>query len=108
MNKESKEKYILLTENKSFEDLIVSLKDNLSKYSSENVIVDIRTIEMTESDLIKIQSLSEAHKENGMSFVTVASNLSADDVDETFAIAPTMQEAEDIITMEDLERELGF
>ena len=35
-------------------------------------------------------------------------NVDADDFPETFNIVPTLQEAKDVLEMEEIERELGF
>ena len=47
-------------------------------------------------------------KENGTSFVIVNSAIDIDDFPESFNVTPTLQEAEDVIEMEAIERELGF
>jgi len=47
-------------------------------------------------------------KENGTSFVMVYNTINIDDFPENFNIVPTLIEAEDIIEMEAMERELGF
>ena len=42
------------------------------------------------------------------SFVIVATNVSIDEIDEKLIVVPTLQEARDIIEMEEIERDLGF
>jgi cell division GTPase FtsZ len=108
MKKESKETHILYTENNSENNIISFLTEELKSHSADNVIVDVSGIELTDNTLSELNKISDSHKENGMSFVTVVSGISPDDVEETFVICPTLQEAEDIIVMENLERELGF
>ena len=51
---------------------------------------------------------AEQKKENGTSFVVLNSSVNADDFAENLNIVPTLQEAEDILEMETIERELGF
>jgi len=108
MKKESKETHILYSENNSENDMISFLTEELKTHSSDNVIVDVSTLELSTDTLSELNKLSDLHKENGMSFVTVVSGISPDSVEDTFIICPTLQEAEDIIVMENLERELGF
>jgi hypothetical protein len=43
-----------------------------------------------------------------MSFVMVKPNIDIDDFPETLNIVPTLQEAEDVLEMEAIERDLGF
>ena len=52
--------------------------------------------------------IAEQKKENGTSFVVLNSSVNADDFDENLNIVPTLQEAQDILEMENIERELGF
>jgi len=108
MNKEIKETHILFTEANSKNNFISSLNEELKSHISDNVIVGIGNLKLQDNDILELIKISDNHKENGMSFVTVVSGISPDDVEETFIICPTVQEAEDIITMENLERELGF
>jgi hypothetical protein len=78
-----------------------------SKYNTSSVVVDLgETIK--DDDIKIIHNISEKYKEFGMSFVIRVSEYNAEVIDESLALAPTLHEAEDIITMEDLERELGF
>jgi len=109
MEKIVKDNYILFNINESSEKEIISfLSTELKACLSKNVIVDISKIDVSANTLLNLNELSDIHKENGMSFVTVIKNVSPEDVEETFTICPTLQEAEDIIAMENLERELGF
>ena len=108
MNKEIKETHILYSENDSENNLISYLNEELKSHSSDNVIVDVSGFELSEKTLSELNKLSDSHKENGMSFVTVIAGVSPDEVEETFIICPTLHEAEDLIVMENLERELGF
>lgn len=51
---------------------------------------------------------SEDFKESGMSFVLVHSETNIDLLPDLLNIAPTIEEAEDILEMEAIERDLGF
>jgi hypothetical protein len=52
--------------------------------------------------------VAKSKKENGTSFVIISRSFNVDDFPDTFNIVPTIEEAEDIIEMEAIERELGF
>jgi len=108
MNKELKETHILYSENNSEKEIIPFLRDELKFHSADNVIVDVSSIELTGDTLSELNKISDSHKKSGMSFVTVLLGISPDDAEDTFIICPTLKEAEDIIIMENLERELGF
>jgi hypothetical protein len=42
------------------------------------------------------------------SFIILNSNIDIDTISEELRVVPTLQEAEDMIQMEDIERDLGF
>jgi hypothetical protein len=47
-------------------------------------------------------------KENGTSFVIIIKSLDIDALPEAINVVPTLQEAKDILEMENIERALGF
>ena len=53
-------------------------------------------------------NIASAFKAIGMSFVVIKSGIDIDDFPENLNIVPTLQEAEDILEMEAIERDLGF
>jgi len=108
MEKEIKETHVLFSGFNSENIVNSSLNEALKLHKEDNVIVDVSGLEVSENDLSELNKLSDRHKESGMSFVTVVNGVLPEDVEESFTICPTLQEAEDIIVMENLERELGF
>ena len=52
--------------------------------------------------------IAEDLNQKGMSFVTIKPSINIDDFPENINIVPTLQEAEDMIEMESIERDLGF
>lgn len=52
--------------------------------------------------------IAEDLNQKGRSFVTIKPSINIDDFPENINIVPTLQEAEDIIEMESIERDLGF
>jgi 2-oxo-4-hydroxy-4-carboxy--5-ureidoimidazoline (OHCU) decarboxylase len=101
-----KEKFFLFEDIGNVQEFENELFSN-SKYNSSSVVLDLGD-SISDDDVKLFQNISEKYKEFGMSFVVRVSEYNAGGIDESLALAPTLQEAEDIITMEDLERELGF
>ena len=88
-----------LSENNSFENSIVS--DGVNNFIADFSAVDINTLQSIKNNLTKFGiSVSK----NKGTFVVV-SNYS---FDETLNIVPTLQEAQDFIEMEEIERQLEF
>ena len=65
-------------------------------------------ININNKDFLLFLNINEQKRKNSLSFVIVNNNICIDDFPENFNIVPTLIEAEDILEMEAMERELGF
>ena len=105
MNIQKKESYTLASIGTSFDELTAELDDLKSNHLvvevSENLNIDDTIISL-------FLELATSFKQNGMSFVVVKSGIDIDDFPENLNIVPTLQEAEDVLEMEAIERDLGF
>ncbi|MBL4887889.1 MAG: ribonuclease Z [Flavobacteriaceae bacterium] len=97
-------------ETSSLEHFILEVsKSVLGTYEKQNVIVNLLTFgTLSENDLVQFLELSSQHRANKNSFVLVSRDCVIDHVSDELIIVPTLQEAEDIIEMETIERDLGF
>ncbi|WP_339662399.1 hypothetical protein [uncultured Polaribacter sp.] len=105
---EKKENYTLISSDEnSFSEFILSFLKREKEFKKVHLVLLI-------SDEINIKKeefslfLKSFKKKKNTSFVIVSNNVNSDDVPENFNIVPTLTEAEDIIEMEAIERELGF
>lgn len=95
-------------------------KDNVSHFASflksihnsfkeDNVVVDILKYgELRLEELLEFLELSNEHRKGKRSFVIANDAINIDTVPPELLVVPTLQEAEDIIQMEEIERDLGF
>ena len=63
---------------------------------------------MKVTDINSFLELSNLNKKNKKSFVIVSSEVDFNKISDKISIVPTIQEAHDIIEMEEIERDLGF
>ena len=90
-------------------DFFSELKENLSIFKNSNLILDFSEIVNTDVKKILLFSpLSGKQKELNRSFVIVSQGINADEIPEELLVVPTIQEAIDIIEMENIERDLGI
>lgn len=92
---------------------ITTFLDNLNKsygkVKDDNLVLNLFSFEqLTAGDVLEFLELSNRHKENGKSFVIVTNKVSYEEVPEEIMVTPTLQEAKDIIEMEEIERDLGL
>ncbi len=100
---------ILTQENSSIHDFAEEITKSYEKISNDNIIVNLVTQkEIKSSDVLKFIEISNIHRESQHSFVIVNNSIDLDEVTDELVMVPTLQEAFDIIEMEEMERDLGF
>ncbi|SHE75700.1 hypothetical protein SAMN05444278_10555 [Psychroflexus salarius] len=95
------------------EEQLSAIATNLAKTYNEtklHLIVNLINFEsdLQINDLLNFLKLSNHYKSNKKSFVLVAPQIDVHQIPEELAIVPTLNEAFDIIEMENIERDLGF
>ena len=87
---------------KTFENIYPNIQ-------SKNIIVSLADFQMSAADFIeKILEISESHHKSKRSFVIVSPTAVSDKLPEALIWAPTLQEAKDLIEMDEMQRDLGF
>lgn len=110
MKIENKGGYTLFsTEENILQEALNMFFSSIEKYRTENVIFDIsENLNITPKEFLLFLDIASAKKENDTSFVIIIGSLDIDALPEEINVVPTLQEAEDILEMENIERELGF
>lgn len=79
------------------------------KYEDRNLVIDLlKYTELTLEQLVAFIKLSNYQRADKKSFVFVNTGIDYDVIPDEMIVVPTIQEAEDIIQMEEIERDLGF
>ncbi|MEM0932694.1 MAG: ribonuclease Z [Bacteroidota bacterium] len=83
------------------------LKEAYPKLRHSHLIINLFSFDdLTSNDLLEFLQLSQTHKKAKKSFVLVFPGLSYDQLPDEISVVPTIQEAKDIIEMEEIERDL--
>lgn len=78
-------------------------------FQKHNIIIDIRLHKnLSLKEINSFMPLSKIHKKSKKSFVIVTSDFDFNGVSHKLAVVRSLQEAHDIIEMEEIERDLGF
>ena len=103
-----KENYTVITPEKDCDQLFFSkLKEKIHTFSKEHLIVDftkLGTIQI--DDVLQFLDIANKKREEKMSFIIIAPNVSIDDIPDELSIAPTFNEALDVLEMDAIERDL--
>lgn len=97
----------------SQEDIAAFLKKITTQYTSfapQNLILDLsKKADVTATDVLLFVDISTKHKKNGKSFIIVMNqSFDFNEATDKVMLVPTLQEAHDIIELEEIERDLGF
>ena len=80
-----------------------------SNYKGQNVVLNLLEYDSLElPELLLFLKISNLHRKTKQSFIIVNEAISIDEIPYEMIVVPTLQEADDIIEMEEIERDLGF
>ena len=99
----------VLQENISLAGFIANFKKSYPKIEKDHIIVNLFSFsKVSTGDILEFLDISNKHRGEGKSFVLVTDKITYDDAPDEICVVPTIQEAKDIIEMEEIERDLGL
>lgn len=111
MKIENKENYVILADEKdNIADFASFLEYQIpNKYKGQNVVLNLLDYaQLSLQELLLFLKVSNLHRKTKHSFVIINNTINTDDIPYEMIVVPTLQEGEDIIGMEAIERDLGF
>ena len=100
---------IITQEKATVSELAKKIQSLYPKFKNNNIIVNLSTLRtLNIQDILEFLELSNNHRSSKHSFVIVSDKVNLDEVPDEIIVVPTVQEAYDIIEMEDMERDLDF
>lgn len=108
--KTDKRENFLLIENKDqpLTEFSSEITKNHNELKDDNIVIDLQNYDLEASHLLGFLEISNLHRNNGKSFVMVTDSVGIDELPEELVVVPTIQEAEDMIQMDEIQRDLGF
>ena len=107
----NKSDYILLTpaKAKTAAEFIQSVSDQITQSPEENYVIELLGLSNVSKDHIKdLANIKNSILADKHSFVVLIDQLKIDELPEEINTVPSIKEAEDVIQMEMIERDLGF
>lgn len=100
---------IITQEKTSIVELVKKMDVVYNRYKNDNIIVSLTSLKpISLEEIIEFLQLSNSHRKSKHSFVIVSDKVNLDEMPDEIVVVPTIQEAYDIIEMEEMERDLGF
>ncbi|MGJ8550071.1 ribonuclease Z [Winogradskyella wichelsiae] len=100
---------IINQETATVKTLVSNIEKDYDTYKNYHLIVKLSSLDkVLLEDIIEFLRLSKNHRADKKTFVIVSEKVDLDEMPEEIMVVPTMQEAYDIIEMEDIERDLEF
>lgn len=100
---------IITQEEASIIELVKKLEVLYERFKNDNVIVSLTSLNKIPLEhIVEFLHISKKHRKAKHSFVIVTDKVNLDDIPSEIIVVPTLQEAHDIIEMEEIERDLGF
>lgn len=100
---------IVFQENISLAEFLKNLTKAYPKIKNDHLIINLFSFSRLKADdILEFLNLSNEHREQNKSFVLVTNKVRYDDAPDEVCVVPTVQEAHDIIEMEEIERDLDL
>lgn len=100
---------IVFQEKTSLSTFMANLNNAYPKLKHDNIVVNLFSFnKLTTNDILEFLDISNTHKRSGKSFVLVTDRVSYDEIPDEISLVPTLQEAKDLIEMEEIERDLDL
>ncbi len=100
---------VITQERATIVELVANIDKKYDQIKGDNIIVNLFSVKDIQDNAINdFLSVSKKHKASKKSFVLVNDKIDIDNAPEDLSIVPTLQEAHDIIEMEEIERDLDF
>jgi hypothetical protein len=92
-----------------FTSFLMKVTHQYKTFEKHNIIIDLSYHkDLVINDIKLFLPLSKQHKKAKKSFVIVVSDFDYNAIPDMLTVVPSLLEANDIIEMEEIERDLGF
>ncbi len=100
---------IVTQEKTTVVEFVKGIEEKYETIKNDNIIVNLFSLaQISLDDINEFLRISNKHKAARRSFVIVTDKISYDETPDEITIVPTLQEAYDLVEMEEIERDLDF
>ncbi len=100
---------IITQEKTTIVEFVKGIEDKYETLKNDNIIANLFSLKnISVDDINEFLRISSTHKASKRSFVIVTNKVPYDEVPDEITIVPSLQEAYDLVEMEEIERDLDF
>ena len=100
---------IVFQEKTDLQTFLKNLRGAYPRIRQDHLIINLFSFgALRMGDVLEFLELSNEHRASGKSFVLVSNAVAYDQVPDEMNLVPTLQEARDLIEMEEIERDLDL
>lgn len=100
---------VITQEKTTIVEFVTGIEGTYDTLKNDNIIANLFSLkDIKPEDINEFLLLSQKHKASKRSFVIVTNEIAFEETPEEITIVPTLQEAYDVVEMEEIERDLGF
>ncbi|MBE7640240.1 ribonuclease Z [Salegentibacter sp. BLCTC] len=105
-----KENYILIDPLEApIVDFVSLLTQRHTEFEKKNLVVNLLAYKNLKKDeVLGFLEISKIHQAQNKSFVLVSNAITIDELPEDIIMVPTLREAEDLVQMDEIQRDLGI
>lgn len=93
----------------NFSKFLEKISDQFNTFKEQNLILDVSKNEsLSIKELKEAKELANKYRKEKKSIVFVVENINFNEIPDYLLVVPSILEAQDIIEMEEIERDLGF
>jgi len=102
--------YTLIISTESyFSDFFSNFKSEYDTTSKNHTILQLsENLNTTTQNLSLFLDIATKYRSNGISFVVICNGIDIDEIPDEINVVPTLTEAEDLLEMDAIEKDLGF
>jgi len=100
---------VLTQERVSIPELVLKINESYDQIKNDNIVLNLTSLKkLSVNGIVEFLQISNTHRAGKHSFVVVNNTIDVDETPDEIIVVPTLQEAFDIIEMEEMERDLGL
>lgn len=100
---------LISSDENSTQEFNTNFSKSIDNVKEHHLVLDLTSLSPNLDDILVFLDIANSSRENSKSFVIVCSGINIDDIPDEINVVPTLHEAQDVLEIDAIERDLmGF